>query len=341
MSELIGQTIGNYQIEALLGSGGMGRVYRARHIHLDRLAALKVMHDNLASDPGFEARFRQEAKAIAALQHPNIVEVYDFGKQGDRCYLVLELLTDGSLRALLQGMAGAGQAWPLLDGLDLVRQAAEGLAYAHDQGMVHRDIKPDNMLLKRPGGAAASRLILKITDFGLARLAAGSVMTATGATMGTPAYMSPEQCQGLALDGRSDIYALGVVLYELATGYLPFAVKTMSEAVYKHVNTPPAPPRQLRPDLPVPLEDIILRCLAKQPAARFASAADLAQALAAQLHAPSVALQQATIMTRVPAATPPTPPAPGATVLAAPTGSAAPPIRSLAGPAAAPRIQVL
>jgi hypothetical protein len=279
MSDLVGEMLGNYRIEALLGSGGMGEVYRATHVRLNRPAAIKILHAHLAADPSFQARFVREAQAAAALRHPNIVEVFDFGEQAGRAYLVMELVPDGSLRTLLRRAAQPG--WSLALGLELVRQAAEGLAYAHRQGMVHRDIKPDNLLLQRRGQeAAADQYALKISDFGLAKLTeGGGELTATGVVMGTPAYMSPEQCQGAPLDARSDLYSLGVVLYEVATGAPPFAVKSLSEAVFKHISAPPPPPRQLRPDLPLELEQVILRCLAKKPEERYATGTELAQAL--------------------------------------------------------------
>jgi serine/threonine protein kinase len=351
MAELIGQTIGNYRVEALLGAGGMGQVFRARHIHLDRPVALKVMHANLSHDPGFQARFRQEARAIAALQHPNIVEVYDFGEQNGLMYLVMELVTGGSMRGLMQKHARDGKPWPLMLAIDLVQQAAEGLAYAHGQGMIHRDIKPDNMLLRAVSGAPG-RYALKITDFGLARMAEGSMMTATGTAMGTPAYMSPEQCQGAHMDHRSDIYALGVVLYEVTTGYLPFTATTLSEAAYKHVFVPPTPPRQVRADLPEPLEAVVLRCLAKRPEDRFGSAAEVAASLRALLARPDPTLTHATVMAHPNEAPPvspqgaaPTPPplavaTPQPTAMAPSSGTLPPAIPSLPGASTLPRIQV-
>src|SRR5947209_17131569 len=238
------------------------------------------MRGSFAANPQFRKRFLQEAQAAAALKHSNIVDIYEFGDQDGLLYLVMELMTDGSLRTLLYRRT-QGQPWSLSLGLDLVRQAAEGLAAAHALKVVHRDIKPDNLMLNRQSGQGQEReqYILKISDFGLARLAAGSGLTATGATMGTLAYMSPEQCQGGKLDGRSDLYSLGIVLYEIVTGSQPFQIDNFDDAFNKHVNTPPPPPRQLRPDLPPIIEEIILRCLAKKPDERYATGTELAQAL--------------------------------------------------------------
>jgi serine/threonine protein kinase len=280
MTELIGQTLGQYRIDAVLGSGGMGEVFRGTHVFLDRPAAIKVMQAHMAANPSFRSRFLQEAKAAAALRHPNIVEIYEFGEQGGQLYLVMELMTDGSLRSLLQ--QSAGQRWPVVLGVDLVRQAANGLAAAHAMNMVHRDIKPDNLLLNRATGEISSssgqQYVLKISDFGLARLLAeGEGLTAaTAAPMGTLAYMSPEQCQGIKVDGRSDIYSLGVVLYEVTTGLRPFKIESFVDALNKHSNVAPPLPRQMRPDLPRDLEEIILRCLAKRPEDRYATAGELA-----------------------------------------------------------------
>ncbi|HVB63848.1 MAG TPA: protein kinase, partial [Nitrolancea sp.] len=311
MMELIGQIIGNYQIEALLGTGGMGQVFRARHLQLHRAAAFKVLHPQYASDPTFQARFVQEARTVASMIHPNIIEIYDFGQHDDWYYLIMELIGDGSLRSLLAEQQEAGTPLPLWLGLDLVRQAADGLAYAHAQSMVHRDIKPDNLLLTRAVVASefGNPYQVKVSDFGLAKLAEGGMQTMQGQTMGTPAYMSPEQCQALALDGRSDIYSLGIVLYEVVTGVVPFATKGLSDAVYKHLYTEPPPPRQVRPDLSPELQEVILRCLKKTPAERFSTATELSrqlQSLVRSLHS-GVAGQQTAVpsLTAAPSATPP------------------------------------
>ncbi len=275
--EYIGQTFGQYRIEALLGTGGMGQVYRGVHHLLDRPAAIKVMLANFAARPDFQARFLQEAKAAAALRHPNIVEVYDYGEQKGVLYMVMEFMNDGPLSALVRRHGGQQLPLPLV--LDLCSQVAEGLAAAHTMQVVHRDIKPANLLLRRlPGGR--EQYTLKINDFGLARLMEGGVETATGAPMGTLAYMSPEQCMGLRqIDGRSDLYSLGVVIYELVTGYQPFQINGITDALYKHVNVTPPSPREVRPDLPPVLETIIMRCLAKKAEERYATGTELATAL--------------------------------------------------------------
>lgn len=280
--DLIGKTLGSYRIDAVLGTGGMGQVYRATHLMLNRAAAIKVMNPAVASDANFQARFIQEAKAAAALSHPNIIEIYDFGEAEGRLYLVMELVTGGSLRSVLTRRASDESSFSLTDGLDLICQTADALEFAHENGMVHRDIKPDNLLLQpRNHDRHSHDYVVKVNDFGIARLATGGVRTQTGVAIGTPAYMSPEQCQGIELDGRSDIYSLGVVLYELATGLVPFEVTSLNEAIYKHIYTEPLAPRQVRPDIPVNLEFIILRCLAKNPDDRYQHARELRAALEA------------------------------------------------------------
>ncbi len=279
MTDLIGRYIGNYRIEAHLGTGGMAHVYKGIHRFLHRPAAIKVMHDNLAADPEFQARFLQEAKAAAALRHPHIVEIFDFGVEGGRYFLVMELVTHGSLQAQLRKWAREGGDWPWVTCVEYIRQAAEALAHAHERGIIHRDIKPDNLLLTRSLSSGQGALTLKITDFGLARLMKGSILTATGSLMGTPAYMSPEQCEGKKLDARSDIYSLGVVLYEVVTGRRPFTFETPVQALYQHVHAPPVPPRKYRADCPEALEGVILEALAKSPEDRFENARLFAQAL--------------------------------------------------------------
>ncbi|MEN9937924.1 MAG: hypothetical protein RLZZ387_4503 [Chloroflexota bacterium] len=278
MTTMTGTIVGGYIIDAVIGSGGMGQVFRATAADSGVRVALKRLHPHLVALPGFRSRFTREVEALAALNHPHIVRMLAAGTSDQDCFLVMELLEGGSLRGPLERRGRDEGALPLALGIELVRQAAEALAFAHSQGLIHRDIKPDNLLLAYD---AAGGCQVKVGDFGLVQFAEHNQLTTGGAIVGTPAYLSPDQCQGLELDGRSDIYSLGVVLYELATGYLPFDVRTLSEAIFKHVYVPPTPPRQVRPDLPPELEAIILRCMAKQPDQRFATAGELAQALAA------------------------------------------------------------
>lgn len=274
----IGMTFGNYRVEGPVGSGGMGRVYRGQHIRLqNRRVAIKVMDPIQARDPAFRARFEQEADAIQSLKHPHIVELFDFGEQAGQLYLVMELLDGGTLRTLLWERANAGQLVPLRRSVELIRQAADGLAHAHSLGMIHRDIKPENLLLDRPGDGAS----LKLGDFGLVRPSRNNtLMTAIGVPMGTFTYMAPEQLRGQPATERSDIYALGLVLYEAITGGPPFEIRSFEEAYDKHLNAAPPAPRAIRPEVPPELESLILRCLAKRPEDRPASARDLANALA-------------------------------------------------------------
>jgi hypothetical protein len=290
--DLIDRTLGEYRIEAYLGESETGDVYRARRLLHDQPPyALKVVHAALAQDPAFWKGFNQQATRISALRHPHIVDVAEAGVRDGLCYLVTEWLPDGTLRNLLQRRTNPDTAWSLALALDLVRQAAEALDFAHAQGFVHGSIKPNNLLLfQQNNGRVGVGYTVKLADFGLAWLAIHSETAAAAVWADSLIYaMAPERCQGLDVDGRADLYALGVILYEIATGSPPFEAKTLDAAVYRHVYTPPTPPRQLAPALPPALEAIILRCLAKAPADRFARAADLAAALQALLFSPALA----------------------------------------------------
>ena len=273
MQDLIGKQIDQYRIDALLGQGGMGAVYRAFDINLARVVALKVAHPHLSAERVFQERFMQEARAAARLKHPSIVDVYNFGAHEGMLYMVNAFISGGSLGAYLKELQAGGRAIALQETLELLAQVADALAYAHRQGVVHRDIKPDNVLLERvePGpenGMTGIRAV--VTDFGLAKLLEGGLETKTGTFMGTLPYMSPEQCLGTAIDGRSDIYSLGVMLYQLTTGRLPFNIQSPTDAVVKHLKETPPPAVSVNPNLPAKVDAIIRKAIAKQADERFA-----------------------------------------------------------------------
>lgn len=252
-TELIGQQLDHYRIDRLVGSGGMGSVYQAFDLNLARPVALKVMHAQYAAQPEFQRRFQQEAQAIARLSHPSIVNIYQFGRRQGYWYIVMEYIVGLSLGAYIKQLAQRRQVVALGETLDLIAQVAEALGYAHWQGVVHRDVKPDNILiqrLERPWHPDGLPLRAVVTDFGLAKLLQGGVDTQADIMLGTLPYMSPEQVTGDSLDGRSDLYALGVVLYQLATGKLPFDIKSPTDAVIKHLNENPPEPPQPSPRFP-------------------------------------------------------------------------------------------
>ncbi len=278
MNDLIGRSLDRYKLVALLGEGGMGAVFKASDITLQRDVAIKILHPQFARRPAFRERFLQEARTAARLRHPGIVKVFDFGQSNTNLYIVMEFIPGANLRNMLQDLRKAGQWIVLPEAVAIVQQISLALDYAHRQGVLHRDIKPDNiMLLPEPVDGLPYRPV--VTDLGLAKLAAGGLVTQEGVSMGTPAYMSPEQAIGEKTDARSDVYSLGILLYEMAAGCLPFPVKTLSEAIRYHTKEPPPPPRSIRPDMPQNLERIILRAIAKQPASRFSDARGLADAL--------------------------------------------------------------
>ena len=265
------QTLGKYTLGALLGQGGMGAVYRSHHPLLNRPVAIKVMLANIAADPQAHQRFLREAQLVAVLSHPNIVNIFDVDIQDGQPYIVMDFAPGGSLAARLQaGPIALGET------LRLAAPLADALAYAHGQGLIHRDLKPANVLL-RPDGSPV------LADFGLARPIMGdsaAQITATGAVMGTLAYMAPEQFSARPADARSDLYAFGVMLYEMLTGRVPFEGDS-AQIMYGHLQQPPPPPRQLNPALPDAVERLILRLLEKNPDMRPQSAADLAAELRA------------------------------------------------------------
>jgi non-specific serine/threonine protein kinase len=265
-----GALIGSrYRLVERLGQGGMAEVYKAYQESLDRYLAIKFMHAFLAEDPQFQQRFQREARSVAALHHPNIVQVIDFDWAEGAAYMVMEFIDGPTLEARLAELAERGERLPLADSVRITRDAALALSYAHARDIVHRDIKSANIMLERSG-----RVVL--TDFGLAKLLSATRFTASGAIMGTPAYMAPEQALGQTGDKRVDIYALGVLLYELVTGRLPFEADSAIALVLMHLNQAAARPRSLNPDLPEGLEQVILKAMAKQPEARFQTADEFA-----------------------------------------------------------------
>lgn len=254
---------GRYRIIRKIGSGGMADVYLADDLLLNRKVAVKVMHENLASDESFVRRFKREAQAAANLNHPNIVAVYDWGQEDGTYFIVMEYLTGKNLKQLIREKG----VLSVKEGLDIARQVASALAFAHRHEVIHRDIKPHNVVINEDG-------IVKVTDFGIARAKSGSI-TDHEPLMGSVHYLSPEQAQGLPATELSDIYSLGVVMYEMFTGSLPYDGDTPVSIAMKHVTETPARPTALNPLIPPELEAIILKAMAKDPFERYQSADEL------------------------------------------------------------------
>jgi serine/threonine-protein kinase len=277
---MVGRTLGGkYQVGALLGAGGMGNVFRAHHLALDKAIAVKVLHPRYQHDPTFVASFHREAKASSRLDHPNVVRVLDFGQEPDgRLYLTMELLAGSDLRAVLIEQ----RRLPLRRMIEVMVQVCAALSASHAQGVVHRDIKPDNIRLVPSRDDEGNPFeLVKVCDFGIAEIL-GSDRAATSVSSGTPDYMSPEQARGEPFDARSDIYACGVLLYELATGVVPFVEGETPLAILKlQIEQEPRPPSTLVPDLDRRLEAVILKAMAKDPAQRHQSARELRVALRA------------------------------------------------------------
>jgi eukaryotic-like serine/threonine-protein kinase len=265
---------GRYRILRKLGSGGMANVYLAEDEDLGRRVAIKILNDRHASDESFVERFRREAKNAAGLSHPNIVSVYDRGEAEGTYYIAMEYLEGRSLK---ERIVGEG-ALPISAAIEVTRQILRALNFAHARGIVHRDIKPHNVLLAQDGpGDGEPRF--KVTDFGISRTTT-SQMTEAGSIVGTAQYLSPEQARGAAVDQRSDIYSVGIVLYELLTGRLPFTGDTPLEIAMKHLSEIPKPPSELRSEIPADLDMVVLRALAKDPEDRYESAQEMERELA-------------------------------------------------------------
>ncbi|MBZ0294701.1 MAG: serine/threonine protein kinase [Anaerolineae bacterium] len=270
---LIGRKLGKYEITEFLGQGGMATVYKGYQVEIDRFVAIKVLPPHPAQDEQFAERFELEARTIARLQHPHILPIYDYSSEDDILYLAMAYVQGGSLNDRI--MKGA---MDLSEIEKLLHQVASALDYAHKQGVIHRDIKPDNILLNEEGFAL-------LTDFGIAKLLEGNThLTATGSIVGTPAYMAPEQGQGYPIDHTVDIYSLGVIVYEMLTGQQPYQADTPIQVVIKHISDPPPSITLARPGLPATLESIMLRVLAKNPKDRFQTATAFAQAFSRAIH---------------------------------------------------------
>jgi len=274
---LEGKNLGKYRILEPLGRGGMAQVYKAYHPQLDRYVAIKVLRSDLVEEVEFLARFRREARAVAALRHPHIVQIYDFDAQDDLYYMVMELLEGNTLKAYLNAMRVRGERLPLGEAVRIFSDVLDGLSYAHGEGIIHRDLKPANIMLTRRGQAV-------VTDFGIAQIVGGTQYTVSGALMGTLSYMAPEQGLDGHCDVRSDIYSLGIAYYEALTGNVPFDADTPLAILMKHINDPLPMPRKFDPRLPEPFERVALKSLAKHADDRFQSAAAMNEALTGAAH---------------------------------------------------------
>ena len=272
MENLTGKQFGPYQIVAPLGEGGMAAVYKAYQASMERYVALKVLPRHLSEDPQFISRFEREAKILAQLQHPHILPIFDFGQADGHTYIVMPFVHCGVLADSMKG-----KPLPLSRIRQVVMQVGDALNYAHARGLIHRDIKPSNVLVDEGGNCS-------LTDLGLARMTEKTDhLTRTGAILGTPAYMSPEQGAGEPVDSRSDIYALGVILYELVTGRVPYKAETPIGVIFKHLYDPLPPARELNPSLPEAVHLVLLKALAKSPQDRYQTAGEMVRAIQAAI----------------------------------------------------------
>jgi len=268
MDGMIGRELGSYRILEQVGVGGMATVYKAYHAVMDRYVAVKVVLEQMSQDANFRQRFEREAKAVARLEHAHILPVYDYGEAEGRLYLVMRYIDAGTLKERM-----AAGLLDLAEVDHVISQVGRALEYAHGMGVVHRDVKPSNVLVDAHGDCY-------LTDFGLAKMMEASVqLTASGVGVGTPAYMSPEQGQGEKVDARTDIYSLGVMLYEMVTGRLPYEAETPLALLMKHINAPLPLPRKVNPAVPEGVERVILRAMAKNPDDRFQTVGEMVEAL--------------------------------------------------------------
>ena len=278
MPDWIGKTIGRVRIEKYLARGGMAEVYLGSHLTLERPVAVKVLHSYIEEEPELLNRFQREAKVVAGLRHPNIVQVFDFDTVDGHPYIVMEYLSGPTLATYLRNLHQQNQRIPPNQVARLLKGLTAALDYAHELGVIHRDIKPGNILLHSKSGQVDPAAPLTkdidavLTDFGLVRITTSASQTATGQISGTPAYMAPEQARGDRTDHRTDIYSLGVVLYEMLAGRVPFESDSTLSIIYKHINEPPPPIPSISPAV----QNVMDRALAKDPNARYQSSQDMA-----------------------------------------------------------------
>ncbi len=264
--------IANFELQELIGAGGMANIYRGTQLSLERPVAIKVLHQHLTVNEDFVNRFKQEAKQAAILQHHNIVSIIDYGHQDGEYFIAMEYIDGQNLKEVLTRI----KRFPLEVAMLIIREVANGLKYAHSHGLIHRDIKPANIMLSKDG-----RVV--ITDFGIAKTYGDMSITVTGQTVGSPAYMSPEQAAGRPIDHRCDIFSLGIVFYEIITGEKPFKGETYQEAMTSVISATPANPSSVRVDVTPPMEDIMIKLLQKDIESRFQDADDIAESLGEQL----------------------------------------------------------
>ncbi len=275
---MIGKVLGNrYEVIEKIGGGGMARVYKARCRLLNRFVAIKVLRYELLEDEDFVNRFNVEAQAAASLSHANIVSIYDVGKQGDIYYIVMEYIKGITLKEMIN----RNGYLPWEQGLNIAKQICSALEHAHKNNIIHRDIKPHNIMITVDGR-------IKVTDFGIARAATSSTVTLGGNTIGSVHYFSPEQARGSYTDERSDIYSLGIVMYEMLTGRVPFDAETPVSVAMKHIQEFPKQPREINDEIPVVIESIILKAISKEQSHRYASASDMMGDISKAIQVPDV-----------------------------------------------------
>src|SRR5512135_165723 len=268
MADLVGTRLGQYQILERISRGGSSTVYKAYHAKLNRLVAVKVLSPHFIDEEGFLERFQREAQAVARLDHPNILPVYDYEQTSEVVYIVMRYINTGTLRDMMTGPLD------VRDTMEIITQVGLALGYAHKQGVIHRDVKPGNILIGEGRWAL-------LTDFGLAKIKGGGYkVTQTGVGVGTPDYMSPEQAQGLPVDGRTDLYSLGATMYEMLTGRTPFDGDGGMAILIKHITEPVKPPREINHKIPSAVQEVIMKALSKDPNQRFQTAESMVAAFA-------------------------------------------------------------